>query len=127
MWLDPATGKVLDKASSNGGLVRVMHNIHGSLMVPGVGRQIVGWIGVAMLVSSLTGIWLWWPLTGSLRRGFRWKRQPTTNANLHYLTGFWIAIPLAMLSLTGCLDQLSRPSSLACRVTRRRTRATACG
>jgi uncharacterized iron-regulated membrane protein len=75
--------------------------LHGSLMIPGVGRQIVGWLGVAMLISSLTGIWLWWPLTGNFRHGFRWKRQPTTNANLHYLTGFWISVPLAMLSFTG--------------------------
>lgn len=70
-------------------------------MVPGVGRQIVGWLGVAMLISSLTGLWLWWPLTGSVRRGSLLKRRPQFDANLHHLTGFWICIPLAMLSLTG--------------------------
>jgi uncharacterized iron-regulated membrane protein len=101
IYLDPASGRVLDRAGSNEGLVHVFHVLHGSLMVPGVGRQIVGWIGVFMLLSSLTGIWLWWPVTGSVKRGFRWKRQPTTSANLHHLTGFWIAIPLAMLSFTG--------------------------
>lgn len=101
LYLDPPTARVLDTAKSNEGLIRVFHQLHGSLMIPGVGRQIVGWLGVAMLISSLTGIWLWWPLTGSFRNGFRWKRQATTNANLHYLTGFWISIPLAMLSFTG--------------------------
>ena len=101
LYLDPPTARVLDTAKSNEGLLRVFHQLHGSLMIPGVGRQIVGWLGVAMLISSLTGIWLWWPLTGSFRSGFRWKRQSTTNANLHYLTGFWISVPLAMLSFTG--------------------------
>ena len=101
LYLDPADGRLLDRASSNEGLVHVFHVLHGSLMVPGVGRQIVGWIGVAMLLSSLTGLWLWWPLTGSFRRGLRWKRQSTTSSNLHHLTGFWIALPLAMLSFTG--------------------------
>jgi uncharacterized iron-regulated membrane protein len=101
VWLDPADGRVLDKAGSNEGAVRVLHVLHGSLMVPGVGRQIVGWVGVAMLISSLTGLWLWWPVTGSVRRGFRWKRQNSTSANLHHQMGLWILVPLAMLSFTG--------------------------
>lgn len=101
IYLDGATARVLDKAGSNDGAVRVLHRLHGSLMVPGVGRQIVGWIGVAMLVSSLTGLWLWWPLTGSVKRGFRWKRRPQFDANLHHQLGFWVCLPLAMLSLTG--------------------------
>jgi uncharacterized iron-regulated membrane protein len=100
-FLDGATARVLDKAGSNEGTVRVLHRLHGSLMVPGVGRQIVGWLGVAMLVSSLTGLWLWWPMTGSVRRGFRWKRRSQFDANLHHLLGFWVCLPLAMLSLTG--------------------------
>jgi hypothetical protein len=81
--------------------VRVLHVLHGSLMVPGVGRQIVGWVGLFMLVSCLTGMWLWWPVTGSVRRGFRWRRQPGFNANLHHQLGFWVLVPLAMLSFTG--------------------------
>ncbi|NNM77882.1 PepSY domain-containing protein [Sphingomonas sp. ID1715] len=101
VYLDGATARVLDKAGSREGLVQVLHVLHGSLMVPGMGRQIVGWIGVAMLVSSLTGLWLWWPLTGSFARGFRWKRRPQFDANLHHQLGFWICIPLAMLSFTG--------------------------
>jgi uncharacterized iron-regulated membrane protein len=101
LHLHPTTGALLDRSASNEGLVHVMHVLHGSLMVPGVGRQIVGWIGVAMLLSSLTGIWLWWPLKGGFRRGLRWRRQPNTSANLHHQGGFWIALPLAVLSLTG--------------------------
>lgn len=101
IYIDGASARVLDKAGSNEGAVRVLHRLHGSLMVPGVGRQIVGWLGVAMLVSSLTGLWLWWPLTGSVTRGLRWNRRPQFDANLHHLTGFWVCIPLAMLSLTG--------------------------
>lgn len=101
IWLDPATANVLDKAGSNEGLVRVMHNIHGSLMVPGVGRQIVGWIGVAMLLSSISGLWLWWPTVGSWLRGLRWRRHRNFDTNLHHQAGFWIALPLFVLSLTG--------------------------
>jgi len=101
VWIDPGTGRVLDAAGSNSGLVRIFHNLHGSLLVPGWGRNLVGWVGVFMFISCLTGIWLWWPITGSFRRGFRWKRQNSTNANLHHLLGFWIMLPLAVLSFTG--------------------------
>jgi len=101
IWLDPKTAEPIERAGTGEGLVRVLHVLHGSLMVPGTGRQVVGWIGVAMLFSSLTGLWLWWPLKGRVREGFRWKRRPDLNSNLHHLGGFWIALPLAVLSATG--------------------------
>jgi uncharacterized iron-regulated membrane protein len=101
IYLDPPSARVLDVADNRAGLVRTMHVIHGSLMVPGVGRSIVGWIGVAMMLSSFTGLWLWWPTVGRWARGLRWRRHRNTDTNLHYLTGFWVALPLFVLSLTG--------------------------
>ncbi|HEY7810505.1 MAG TPA: PepSY-associated TM helix domain-containing protein [Allosphingosinicella sp.] len=101
LYLHPSDARLLDSAKSNEGAVQVMHVLHGSLMVPGVGRTIVGWIGVAMLLSSLTGLWLWWPLKGGIGRGLRWRRQPEVSGNVHHQGGFWIALPLAVLSFTG--------------------------
>jgi uncharacterized iron-regulated membrane protein len=101
LWLDPRDASLIDRASGNSGLVQVMHVVHGSLMVPGWGRTIVGWVGAFMFVSCLSGIWLWWPLSGGPATGLKWKRRNTLNANLHYMTGFWILFPLAMLSFTG--------------------------
>ncbi len=101
VYLDPPTAHVLQVAPSNAGLVRFLHVLHGSLQVPGVGRQIVGWIGVAMMISSFTGLWLWWPTVGRWVRGLRYRRHRNTDTNLHYLIGFWIALPLFVLSLTG--------------------------
>ncbi|MEG3178348.1 PepSY-associated TM helix domain-containing protein [Sphingomonas sp. RB3P16] len=101
VWLDPASARVLDTAGSGGGLLRTFHMIHGSLLIPGVGRQVVGWIGVAMLLSCVSGLWLWWPTVGRWVRGLRWRRHRNTDTNLHHLFGFWIALPLFVLSLTG--------------------------
>ncbi len=101
VYLDPPTARVLDKASSDAGIMRTVHVLHGSLLVPGVGRTIVGWIGVALAVSCFTGLWLWWPTVGRWTRGLRWRRHRNTDTNLHHLFGFWIALPLFMLSLTG--------------------------
>jgi uncharacterized iron-regulated membrane protein len=102
-WVDPATGTLIDSGSAISPVLRWAHVFHGSLQIPGSGRAVVGWLGMLMLISSLTGIWLWWPLSGSVTRGFRWKRQPALDANLHHLVGFWISVPLAILSLTGVI------------------------
>jgi uncharacterized iron-regulated membrane protein len=101
VYLDPPTARVLDVADNRSGVLRVFHMIHGSLMLPGPGRAIVGWIGVAMMISCFTGLWLWWPTVGSWLRGFRWRRHNNLDTNLHHLMGFWIALPLFILSLTG--------------------------
>jgi uncharacterized iron-regulated membrane protein len=82
--------------------MRFLHRFHENLTIPQYsGRAIVGWVGVAMLISSLTGIWLWWPRSGTLTRALRWRRSTSFNMNLHHMLGFWIAIPLAVVSLTG--------------------------
>jgi uncharacterized iron-regulated membrane protein len=65
------------------------------------GRAIVGWVGVGMLILSLTGIWLWWPRSSDFITGLRWHRAPFVTTNLHHLLGFWISIPLAAVSITG--------------------------
>ncbi|MBR0552554.1 PepSY-associated TM helix domain-containing protein [Stakelama marina] len=101
VYLDPRDAHVIDMADSGSGVLRTMHILHGSLMVPGVGRQVVGWVGVAMFVSALSGIWLWWPTVGSWIRGLRWRRHRNFDTNLHHLFGFWIALPLAILAVTG--------------------------
>ena len=101
IFLDPPTARVLD-VSAGGGLVRFLHILHGSLQIPGGwGRTIVGWIGVAMMLSAFTGLWLWWPTIGSLKRAFRWGRHRNLDTNIHQTFGFWIALPLFVLSLTG--------------------------
>lgn len=111
IYLDPASGRVLDVANPRAEAFGIMHVLHGSLMIPENGRKVVGWLGWFMLISSLTGIWLWWPRGRSFWRGFRWSRSPRTTTNLHHLAGFWIAIPLAIISFTGVyisFPQMSR-------------------
>jgi uncharacterized iron-regulated membrane protein len=101
IWIDPATGRVLDRANPRGGLMGVLHQLHGSLMIPDAGRKVVGWIGWGLFVSSLTGLWLWWPRNGAILKALRWTRGPRFTFNLHHLVGFWICIPLALLAATG--------------------------
>lgn len=102
VYLDPASGRVLDAVEFRSTFFGFLHRFHENLTIPDYsGRAIVGWVGVGMLLMLLTGIYLWWPRNGAFLLGFRWRRGPATSFNLHHMLGFWIALPLAVVSLTG--------------------------
>ncbi len=101
VYLDPPTARVLDIANSNTSLIRLLHNFHGNLLIPEwSGRQIVGWSGVALTISALSGLYLWWPKRGFIR-GLGWRKGPKPSHNLHLMIGAWTAIPLAVVAFTG--------------------------
>ena len=102
-WIDPPDGRVLAVANPRQGLSAWMHDLHGQFFVFGTGRQVVGWFGWAMLVSCLTGLWLWWPQAGGPLMAVRWRRSAKPLMNWHHFTGFWMVLPLAALSLSGAL------------------------
>jgi len=100
LYLDPPTGRVLDMG--DGGFVAWAHNFHESLTLRQYsGREIVGAVGIAMLISSLSGIYLWWPGRGRMRSGLTTRRGFPLSRNIHYLVGFYGSLMLAMLSFTG--------------------------
>lgn len=102
IYLDPPTARVLDAVDFRASFFGWLHRFHENLTIPQYsGRQIVGFVGIGMLILSLTGIWLWWPRAGGFLRGLRWQRSPHVTFNLHHLLGFWISLPLAAVSLTG--------------------------
>jgi uncharacterized iron-regulated membrane protein len=101
VYLDPRDGHVLE-AGGDGGFIAWAHNFHESLALRQYsGRAIVGAVGIAMLISSLSGIYLWWPGRGRLRQGLGARRGFTLTRNLHYLFGFYGSLMLAILSFTG--------------------------
>lgn len=103
-WLDPASGRVREVGDPRATVLGWLHALHGSLLIPEIGRKIVGSLGWAMFVSAATGLWLWWPRNGAFMPGLRWRRSPSTLFNLHHFVGFWTCAPLVVLSLTGvCL------------------------
>ncbi len=100
-YLDPPTGRVLDMAGGRD-LLGWLHDFHESLALREYkGREIVGVVGIGMLISSLSGIYLWWPAGRWRRSTFGFRPGFALHRSLHYTIGFWGAIVLAMLSLTG--------------------------
>lgn len=101
VYMDPASGRILE-VSQSGGLVGWLHGFHEHLQLREYGgRDVVGWVGVAMLISSLSGIYLWWPARGRFRQALGMRPSLPPSRNLHYLFGFYGSLVLAMLSFTG--------------------------
>jgi len=107
VMMDPVTLKVFESAPfSSGGFMRIMHRLHGSLLITGgLGRQIVGWLGVVMLVLGISGLIMWWPKTKQSianafkvtqgAKGFRLHRE------LHGALGIWSWLVFIVVSFSG--------------------------
>ena len=110
-WLDPATAKVRDVANIRASLFSTLHRLHGSLMIPQIGRKVVGWLGWAMAISSLTGLWLWFPRNGAILKALRWRRGPSLFDNLHHLIGFGSACLWRCCPSPGSVSPSPRPAA----------------
>jgi uncharacterized iron-regulated membrane protein len=101
VYLDAPTGRVLD-VTQGVDFIGWMHSFHESLTLREyMGREIVGVVGIAMLISALSGIYLWWPARGQGRNALGFRRGFGPVRNLHYTFGFYGSLVLAMLSFTG--------------------------
>ena len=77
---------------------------HYSLALGSPGMTIVGFIGLALMFSVLTGLILWWPHPGKLRKALTIKRNASSerlNFDLHKTLGFYSAIILLFLLMSG--------------------------
>jgi uncharacterized iron-regulated membrane protein len=100
--LDPPTGRVLGVRDFRATFVGLVHSFHANLLLPAFnGRSIVGWAGVGLLILALSGLYLWWPRTGSFVHGLGWRRGVVTSVGLHHMFGVWMCVPLAVMASTG--------------------------
>jgi uncharacterized iron-regulated membrane protein len=78
--------------------------LHYSLALGSTGMNVVGFIGLALLFSGLTGLILWWPNPGKLRKALTIKRNASSarlNYDLHKTCGSYTAIILLFLIMSG--------------------------
>jgi uncharacterized iron-regulated membrane protein len=67
-------------------------------------REAIGWLAVVMLVSLVTGLYLWWPrnrnwrVAFTLKRGARGRRRLL---DLHNLFAVYLYVPLFIIAFTG--------------------------
>ncbi len=103
--IDPVSLQVLGTQQAMTGWVRFFHDLHGHIFIPGgLGREIVGWLGVAMLVLGCSGLYLWWPRPGQWKQAFMVRRKAKglrLNRELHGAVGIWSLAIFMLVNVTG--------------------------
>lgn len=115
IYLDPVSGQVLaTRAQSQPVLLGAAHQMHEAMLMGGVGRTLVAWLGVGMLFLGLSGLYLWWPKTGQWKNAFivrRKARGVRLWREIHGMTGIWFWLVFLFVTLTSI--PLGFPSVLA--------------
>ena len=103
--VDPVSLQILETQQAMTGWVRFFHDLHGQVFIGGgLGRELVGWLGVAMLVLGCSGLVLWWPkpvqwkAAFTVRRGARGLRL---HRELHGAIGIWSLLVFLLVNFTG--------------------------
>jgi uncharacterized iron-regulated membrane protein len=101
-------------ANPETGFLRQVFFLHSTLLLRNrEGRQLVGWLGVAMLVMATSGAVNWWPRRGRWRAAFtiaRGARGYPLHRELHGAVGIWGLTVFVVVSVAGVY--LSFPESL---------------
>jgi len=111
LGIDPYTAEVTDKRVFYHGSNPLKHSftgfffkLHYALLLGETGGTLVGILGVLFLISALSGLILWWPLTGKWRRVLTIKPRASVerfNHDLHQTAGFYSLIVLLAVLVSG--------------------------
>src|SRR5829696_6064318 len=103
--IDPVSLQVLETQQAMTGWLRFFHDLHGHLFISGgLGRELVGWLGVALLVLGCSGLYLWWPRPGQWKAAFVVRRTAKGlrfNRELHGAVGIWSLLLFMLVNFTG--------------------------
>ncbi|MEG4508365.1 PepSY-associated TM helix domain-containing protein [Microcoleus sp. F6_B4] len=103
VFVNPYTAKVLGSRIVERSLINFLHTLHYTLLLKTPGHMAMGFVGILLLLTTLTGTLLW---TGwrNLKIGFkiRWRAPaPLLNYDLHNVGGILTTILLSILAVTG--------------------------
>jgi len=93
-------------------LIPFVFRLHFALLAGETGGIIVGIMGVILVFSLLTGLIVWWPLTGHWRRALTIKHHASAkrlNHDLHQTFGFYSFPVLLAILLSGVYMNLPDP------------------
>jgi uncharacterized iron-regulated membrane protein len=103
--VNPFTGE--DLGPSRPALIGVLawlSDLHTNLLAGRTGRKVNGAMAILVVLLSITGLMIWWPGAGRLRRSLtidfktNWKRF---NWDLHTVVGFWMFAFVFIWGVTG--------------------------
>ena len=102
--VDPSTARPLSDRQWGSFFVSFIYELHQELLLGKPGEVFVGIMAVFLLVSIGTGLYLWWPALGKLRRALSFQSGGSPirrHYDVHKLTGLAGTLLLTLLAVTG--------------------------
>ncbi len=102
--VNPYSGEVVDSRFWGQTLTTWLLDLHSHLLLGATGRKAVATLGVLLLTSVLSGLYLWWPSRGGWRAAFSVRHRGGLMRfllDLHRLIGLLSAGFLLLLAFTG--------------------------
>jgi uncharacterized iron-regulated membrane protein len=107
VYVDPVSLEILGRGFQNRPhwIFGWMRTLHATLFLQGLSeRSLVGWLGVAMFLLSLSGLVLWWPRRGRWGNAFLVRPRAKgfiLHHDLHAAFGIWTLALFLILSVSG--------------------------
>jgi uncharacterized iron-regulated membrane protein len=107
VFVDPFRATILGEQHGRSWL-DATRDLHIDLLLGRPGRAIVVAFGLALLVSIIAGVVLWWPSRNRFAKAFtlRWTqntRLPRKMWDLHHVTGIYALVVLVVVTATGAI------------------------
>ena len=103
--IDPVSLTVLEVKNPQEYWLNLIKRFHASLLIKGdLGKNIVGIYGFVLLFMTISGLIIWWPKPGNLKRALTFKfssEGKKFHRDLHSAVGFWSLIFLFITSFSG--------------------------
>ncbi|MDH3732498.1 MAG: PepSY domain-containing protein [Gemmatimonadota bacterium] len=104
--IDPWDGSVIEVRPESDSLSGDWIHFHSNLMLGAIGKSVVGISTIVFVLLAALGLWLWWPNRRTVRRAFLIQLRrgfKRANYDIHNVLGFYSALLLLILGLTGVL------------------------
>jgi uncharacterized iron-regulated membrane protein len=102
--LDPYHGAVLGVREAEEYLISILYRLHYTLLLGEWGETAVGISGLLLLISSSTGVYLWWPRRGKIGQALvinYHASRTRLNFDLHRVSGAYVALILLVVAFSG--------------------------
>ncbi|MGH8018631.1 MAG: PepSY-associated TM helix domain-containing protein [Opitutaceae bacterium] len=107
LFVDPHTGAVVGSIDDRTRFMRIVHDLHGTLLAGRIGQYIVELAASWALVLFLTGLYLAWPRPGFAVWGFLLPRLRAKGRlfwrDIHAVPAVWLSVATIFMLSTGLL------------------------
>lgn len=105
VYVHPQTLQILNVEPEDGRLMKILHHLHGELLMGDRGSMIVELAASWAIVMMITGLYLWWPRNATSIAGIVYPRLNRGKhlfwRDLHAVTGFWVVFFTLFLLISG--------------------------